>query len=1097
MALPPSLLSPVLFSLTNFEEVVFLPEVKTPLRESQNQSPPPPLLLVTFNSRSVYGRERSIVKFMLDEGIAFLTVQEAMLNMNNLPTKLFLSTFFRAHPDGKWGLCTIVHPAWSHRANEPPTTGVGSHLTRSNPNLLWVIVQTGEKPLFIANVYLPNSTSKSNKEAALLTISDLLADISGLPEEAAAVVLGDFNADPFANKGSNHKIFRSLLASPRLCLIIRPEASCVTRPSSNSHLDNILCTDQARQWISSDLRYFDFRDIKGTRAVPSDHIPIGLSLRCSTARSRPRSDVTQVNTLALREGKSQAYSDTLRSLSFDFVNWALSLRRNMRLLGIPTGNGIIEILHQGLLLILQSAAHQTLGTRRVPTSPKPYRYFPPQALSNDTPSNVWKLINDKMLSPRNAPEPPLQELDLDLRVRAAKTPSSTQRSTRIWVSDSTAKIEEVKATPIPIDNSLLLMINTFLPLIMVLIQKLHRDVRGGPDQVTADQLKCAPPEFFFALALFTAWCCEACIFPYLLRLGFAHFISKKSGWRGLRLESLIAKVIEQLVLHPIFPSVGPSSPLICPEHLAGRRGMSAEIATASLSMMLGTIAIDGDPINAIFADVRGAYDNLWREAAWAKLLDSHPNSLNVKRVAALYKHFICKIPELNSSLIESRTGIPQGGPRSGDIFCFFTSDLPDELRSLDAGILILALYITCLVYMDDWVIFAKSDTVTLAVLRALFDYGARWSQSWALDKFNILCFNRPNHPNIWPFGSDTFSSKSHEKWLSVTFSVDFSWKLHFQSKIKTAYFTTHRMWESGLLGGRNIPAISLDIVQRVVWASLDYGRASTNSEAPGHKTIRDRLALLQAKTLRQVLDSTKSCPRDALFGETGDIPDFWRERRKILNMCHLLLSTPPDSIPGRLALSTLEAKIGLMHRGSLLLSELGLPSDTFLRQNAKTLIKQAVLSAVTVEWRLKIQQQHRLALTYPPDTQYGLRGYLRQDFQGRRVLSRLRMDDLALGSAGFNRYGPPALCKLCNREPETRQHFVLSCQALAYVRARHPLAIPSPTLRLDDRFQQVILARPSGASESLSTATLMGALLFDLWRTRLSLLNQIHLMLYP
>ena len=149
------------------------------------------------------------------------------------------------------------------------------------------------------------------------------------------------------------------------------------------------------------------------------------------------------------------------------------------------------------------------------------------------------------------------------------------------------------------------------------------------------------------------------------------------------------------------------------------------------------------------------------------------------------------------------------------------------------------------------------------------------------------------------------------------------------------------------------------------------------------------------------------------------------------------------------------------------------------------------------EWHLRIQEQHRLIPTYPPGTQYNLRGYLQQDFPGRRVLSSLRMDDLALGSAGYNLYGPQALCKLCNREPETRQHFILSCQALSTVRDRHPLAVPGHTLSLNEQFQRVILALPVGATESPVIATRMGAFVFDLWRTRLSLLNQLHLMLYP
>ena len=34
---------------------------------------------------------------------------------------------------------------------------------------------------------------------------------------------------------------------------------------------------------------------------------------------------------------------------------------------------------------------------------------------------------------------------------------------------------------------------------------------------------------------------------------------------------------------------------------------------------------------------------------------------------------------------EDILGLPQGGPRSGDLFCFFTSDLPEEIQQAGAG----------------------------------------------------------------------------------------------------------------------------------------------------------------------------------------------------------------------------------------------------------------------------------------------------------------------------------------------------------------------------------------------------------------------------
>ena len=163
-----------------------------------------------------------------------------------------------------------------------------------------------------------------------------------------------------------------------------------------------------------------------------------------------------------------------------------------------------------------------------------------------------------------------------------------------------------------------------------------------------------------------------CCFPKLLRLGLVKYIPKNANkWRGIRLESLIAKIIEQLVANPFFPVIGPPTSIIAPEHIAGKKGMSAELATAMLAMILD--ANGKTPLYILFADVKGAYDNLWKEALWAKLLDAHPSLIDVRRIAAMCEHFVSQIkePSFTSEIHSAFIGVPQGGPESGNLFCFF------------------------------------------------------------------------------------------------------------------------------------------------------------------------------------------------------------------------------------------------------------------------------------------------------------------------------------------------------------------------------------------------------------------------------------------
>ena len=154
-----------------------------------------------------------------------------------------------------------------------------------------------------------------------------------------------------------------------------------------------------------------------------------------------------------------------------------------------------------------------------------------------------------------------------------------------------------------------------------LIAKLRSNLSTGLDNIMALQLKRAPEEFIHALAWLAAWCMEACLFPRGLRLGRVKFIHKPAGgFRGLTLESLLAKLFENLVVDPVYPCFGRCSNLIPEEQLANRRGASSEIASAIFGILL-----EWDPKQPLYvaiSDIKGAYDGVWRKAAWAKLADS-------------------------------------------------------------------------------------------------------------------------------------------------------------------------------------------------------------------------------------------------------------------------------------------------------------------------------------------------------------------------------------------------------------------------------------------------------------------------------------------
>ena len=166
--------------------------------------------------------------------------------------------------------------------------------------------------------------------------------------------------------------------------------------------------------------------------------------------------------------------------------------------------------------------------------------------------------------------------------------------------------------------------------------------------------------------------------------------------------SILGKLLEKLLSDPVLPVEG-SSPLICRENFAGIKGLSSDMATWLLSLF---IEIRGAlPLYLLCSDVDGAYDNVWRDALWAKLAARHGNVYDVKLLMTLYRKMLSRIQDGDylSEVIDASIGLPQGGPNSGKLFSIFLSDLPDDLKKLspDAGIEIFGIIISCILFMDD------------------------------------------------------------------------------------------------------------------------------------------------------------------------------------------------------------------------------------------------------------------------------------------------------------------------------------------------------------------------------------------------------------
>lgn len=1044
-----------------------------------------------MNVNSIYGREKQICDAMYKHNIALLAIQEPMLRLGRPPTGLFKTTLAKPGPNGRRGLMWVIRPDYS-----PLASAMTSTTMDPDPNLFWLKVNlANDQEWNIVCVYLPNE-----KRDAKATVSNLLRDIRSLPEDSFIVILGDMNADPFTKRGVNVAALRLLTSAPQLELLVRPSPDKCTRPKTQRHIDNVVASRPALDKLAGALEYVALDTEHQIRTLPSDHLMLIASFAAHPATPRHLHYRTQFNTYALLNNTCNAYTSKLRELSLHWIKWARCTRHTMHSNRIDTSDQILGIAHEAIKFIVYSASYQTLGTRRAPIKNVLRGTLNTTTLSGMSRDAVWEVVKQCRAN-KTTPRIPWQALEKEMEHQAKKTPNCKCRKTRRWVNSMCNSINETPANLAPNDAVIDTLIPTYVKLLEVLVAKLNNEVSPGPDGIQALHLKRAPKEFLVVIASFAAWCAEACIFPPRFQLARAKFIPRHDGrFRGLRLQDLITKLVEQLIVDPIFPAVGPKSELIAPEHMANKQGISAEHVSVVLAQIIESHK--GEQLFILIADVKSAYDNTWREGLWAMCANAHSSVLDVKRIRALYESYAAQImePEFRSKVIRDIIGLPQGGPRSGDLFCFFTSELPDEIKTAGAGCDLFGVFLICLIFLDDFlipVVGVEGEQIIIRVLDVLACFADRWSLTWAIPKLKVLCFNVPNPPTHWPLGREWVESASSAKYLSVHFNTKRTWNTHFTKKLTAAKLAAADIRDAGLLGGKNVPNDSLEIIRAVVWATLDYGRAATLPRTRAHETTAAQLSRFQIEVLREALELSSSAPIDGVLGETGEVPDEWREIGRQLSVAHQMLSAPTNSLPRRIA----EAAYSLCRDGrspggglfatvhQFLIRQVGDNAD--IRRFSREGLKSLVRNEAQKEWRMRVANSRRLNSTYSNAHALAPRGYLGADFRGRQVLLKLRVDDLALGAGRWANLKPQLTkCALCGRAPETRQHFVLSCAALNAVRATHSGAMALCARKTPSMaYQTLILAQPPRATEDISRARMVGALLYELWKKRCELLG--------
>jgi hypothetical protein len=277
------------------------------------------------------------------------------------------------------------------------------------------------------------------------------------------------------------------------------------------------------------------------------------------------------------------------------------------------------------------------------------------------------------------------------------------------------------------------------------IGRLRRGKAPGPDGVSSDMLKEAPPAVAEVLAtIFSAalalGCVPACWRHSVVRLlpkpGRA--LTRPADFRPISLTSTIGKLLEGIFAERLLRLARRRS-LLPPEQSAFQPGRGAVEQVVLLAQRAGQAMNAGLSTTVVGLDVAKAYDTVWHAGLLRQSLDLLPTGC-ARWIAAFLGGRTASVLEDGavSPAFPLRTGVPQGSPLSPLLFIFYTASMPvprGELRGAS-------------VYADDVVLWCcgSSPATAWSALRPDLRAIVRWCRRWRLrisaEKTQLACFTR-------------------------------------------------------------------------------------------------------------------------------------------------------------------------------------------------------------------------------------------------------------------------------------------------------------------------------------------------------------------
>ena len=519
-----------------------------------------------------------------------------------------------------------------------------------------------------------------------------------------------------------------------------------------------------------------------------------------------------------------------------------------------------------------------------------------------------------------------------------------------------------------------------------------------------------------------------------------------SNYRGISVTPVILKIVEHILSNRHNPHLQSTQSRL-------QKGFTEKTSSMNAAMILSECIqeskLQKKPLFVAALDVQKAFDVVDHDSLLRKLYLDGISGDDWLLLKDLYSNMSAKVKwdGLFSSTVVIRQGVRQGGILSAPHYKRYNNSFLIDVEERFSGKLIGTVKIPHVTVADD-MCFITEDKAELQPMMSAAELQAnREHYNIHPTKTVILNYGAQPQPEVSLYGTPV-TTEDHTVHLGVHRSTKCI--PNTDEKINLGRRTAYSLMGAGFHGKSGLKqSIKASMWMKYVVPRITYGMEVLSLR---RKDI-DQLEAFQRRTMKQLQGLPNKTSDTAALALMGTLPISVCIEKNILSLFGRVVRDR-DSIEHELAIRQLAVRSitekSWFSSVRLVLNAYDLPSAYELIENPpskeqwKKTVKSKVHQAIENQWRTDIESKSSLKYLNPEAVKIGkvhqmyatVRNNI-QDVRRAEIKARLLTGTYTLQSnrAKFNQYNVSPICQLCNKDPETREHFLTCCESLQNIRS--------------------------------------------------------------